>query len=97
MGGPGRRGGGGQSPREPRPDGKKTLEEITKATGGRLFEVSKKKSLGEIYGTIQEDLRNHYVLGFAPGQNESTGYHKLDLKLKPKDAEVQAQAGFYSE
>ena len=98
MGGGGRRGGPGQSPREPRPDGKKILQQITKATGGRFFEVSKKQSFGTIYGMIQEDLRNDYLLRFAPGQNDSAGYHKLDLKLaKPKDAEVQVQAGFYSE
>ena len=53
--------------------------------------------MGQIYGMIQEDMRNHYVLGFAPVQGDSAGYHRLDLKLKPKDAEVQSRAGFYSE
>src|SRR5208337_849942 len=43
MGGMGRRGGGpGRYPQQARPDGKKILEQISKQTGGRLFEVSKK-------------------------------------------------------
>ena len=40
-GGGGRRGGGQRSPQEVRPDGKKILEQISKETGGRLYEVSK--------------------------------------------------------
>ena len=49
-GGGGRGGRGGQRrPEEPRTDGKKILERISKETGGRFFEVSKKESVGDIY------------------------------------------------
>ena len=53
-GGGGYPGGGGRGSRgprpsqEPRPDGKKILERISKETGGRLFEVSKKESVAQI-------------------------------------------------
>jgi VWFA-related protein len=53
MGG-GRRGGGGRYPQEkPRPDGKKILERISKETGGRMFEASKKEPIDQIYSSIQ--------------------------------------------
>jgi VWFA-related protein len=100
MGGPGmgggRRGGGRREPEEPRPDGKKILTRISKETGGRMFEVSKKQSIDQIYSSIQEELRNQYSLGFAPEKNETAGYHKLLLKAKPKDSTVQARDGFYA-
>src|ERR1700688_1745867 len=48
--GTGRRGGGG--PQEERVDGKKILEQISKETGGRLFEVSKKETVEKIYAQI---------------------------------------------
>ena len=49
MGGGGMgRHGGGRYPQEPRPDGKKVLEQISKETGGELFEVSKKQSISQI-------------------------------------------------
>jgi VWFA-related protein len=98
MGGPyggGRRGGGGRYPQEQRPDGKKVLEQITRQTGGRLFELTKKQPLGQIYASIQEELRNQYNLGFTPPKNDAAGYHKLVLKAKGKDSEVQARDGFY--
>jgi VWFA-related protein len=95
MGG-GRRGGGpGRYPEEPRVDGKKILERISKETGGRMFEASKKDSLDQIYSTIQEELRNQYNLGFTPAKSDSAGYHKLVLKTDQKDATVQARDGFY--
>jgi VWFA-related protein len=98
MGGMGRHGGRGRFPQEERPDGKKILEQISKATGGRLFEVSKKQPLEQIYASIQEELRNQYSLGYTPNPaNSGPGYHKIALTVKPKDLIVQSRAGYYSE
>lgn len=95
MGGGGRRGGGGGYPREARPDGKKILEQIAAATGGHMFEVSKKQTIDQIYGDIEEDLRNQYLLGFIPGKSDSAGYHRLTATVKAKDAQIQVRSGFY--
>jgi VWFA-related protein len=97
MGGGGRRGGGDRYPQEQRPDGKKVLERISKETGGRIFEASKKQPLDQIYSSIEEELRNQYNLGFTPAKADSSGYHKLLLKTKQKDQAVQAREGFYFE
>src|SRR3984893_8009400 len=51
-GGRGGPGGGQRHPEEPRTDGKKILERISRETGGRFFEVSKKEYVGEIYPSI---------------------------------------------
>ena len=64
--GGGGRGGGQRYPAEQRPDGKKILGRISKETGGRLFEVSKKDTVEQIYSQITEDLRNQYNLGYTP-------------------------------
>jgi len=94
-GGMGRSGGGRRYPQEERPDGKKVLERISKETGGRLFKVSKKQPIEEIYSSIQEELRNQYSLGFTPVKDDSAGYHKILLTTKQKDATVQTRDGFY--
>ena len=96
-GGMGRRGGGGgqRYPQEERPDGKKVLEQIAKETGGRFFEASKKQPLDQIYGSIEEELRNQYSLGFTPDKADTAGYHKLLVKTKQNDAVIQARDGFY--
>ena len=73
-GGMGRRGGGwpGRYPQQERPDGKKVLDQISKQTGGRLFEVSKKLPIEQIYSQIQDELRNQYNLGYTPDRTDAT-------------------------
>ncbi len=94
MGGGGRR--GARFPQQERPNGKKVLQQISKETGGRLFEVSKKETIEKIYADIEEELRNQYSLGYAPDKNAGPGYHKIQLTLKQKDLIVQARDGYYS-
>ena len=54
--------GGGRGPRRgpmtEHVDGKKVLREISDKTGASYHEYSKKKSLDDIYGEIEEELRN---------------------------------------
>jgi len=97
-GGGGRRGGGQRSPQEARPDGKKTLQRISKETGGRLYEVSKKETVDQIYASIAEELRTQYSLGYTPDKaNDPAGYHKISLTAKEKNLTVQTRDGYYAE
>ena len=96
-GGGGRRGGGQRPAEKPRTDGKKILERISKETGGRYFEVSKKESVGEIYTSIVEELRTQYRMGFTPDKDSAaSGYHHLLLQAKHKETTVQTREGYYA-
>ena len=97
-GGRGGPGGGQRHPEEPRTDGKKILERISKETGGRFFEVSKKESVGEIYTSIVEELRTQYSMGYTPDKNSAaSGYHHVTLAVKRKDLTVQTREGYYAD
>ena len=98
MGGPmGRRGGGyPRFPAPSTPNGKKVLERISKETGARMFEVSGKHSVQEIYAHIEEELRSQYSLGYTPDKIQS-GYHKIRLATRQHDLIVQARDGYYAE
>jgi VWFA-related protein len=98
FGGMGQHGGhrGGGYPQQEHPDGKKILEQISKDTGGRLFEVSKKDTLDKIYAEIEEELRNQYSIAYTPDKNTGAGYHKIELAAKQKDLIVQSRDGYYS-
>jgi VWFA-related protein len=92
----GRGGGYPRHTEDSHPDGKKVLEQISKATGGHFFEVSKKQPIDKIYSAIDEELRNQYNLGYTPDKSDaSMGYHKIHLAVKHKDMIVQARDGFY--
>jgi VWFA-related protein len=97
MGGGGMGGGGHRRyPQESRPDGKKVLQQLSKETGGRFFEVTKKETIEQIYSEIDEELRNQYALGYTPDKTDAAvGYHKIQLTTKQKDATVQTREGFY--
>ena len=97
MGGGGMGGGGHRHyPQESHPDGKKVLQQLSKETGGRFFEVTKKESIDQIYAEIDEELRSQYALGYTPTAADAVvGYHKIQLTTKQKDAAVQTREGFY--
>lgn len=93
-GGPG--GGRDRYPQEPRVDGKKILEQMSRETGGRLFEISGKQTVEKIYAQIEEDLRNQYSLGYTPDRTDpGEGFHKISVKTKQKDLVVHAREQYY--
>jgi VWFA-related protein len=101
MGGRGGWGGGGGRPGRGggtgRPDGKKILQQISKETGGGYFEVSKKKSVDDIYSQIEEELRNQYSIGYTSDQAGGDGaFRKISLTVKEKGLIVQAREGYYA-
>jgi len=88
---------GGRYPQEEPVNGKKVLDQISKETGGRMFEVSGKESVSRIYSQIEEELRNQYSLGYTPDRPDpGAGYHKISLKTRQKDLVVQARTGYYA-
>jgi len=97
--GGGRGGRGGQRrTEESHTDGKKILERISRETGGRFFEVTKKETVGDIYDSIVEELRVQYNMGFTPDKDSApSGYHHIQLTVKKKDMTVQTRDGYYAD
>ncbi len=65
--------------------------------GGWAQVVSKKQAIDQIYTSIAEELRNQYSLGYTPGSDVASGYHKIHLTTKQKDMTVQTRDGYYSD
>ncbi|WP_035347905.1 VWA domain-containing protein [Edaphobacter aggregans] len=90
-------GGGGRGSSTPRVDGKKILQQMADETGGRLFEVSKKQTVAQIYNQIADELRAQYRLGYTPDQATSAdGYHQIVLTAHRKDLFLQTRDGYYT-
>jgi len=96
MGGRGGR-GGPRFPAESHPDGKKILEKLSKETGGRMFEVSKKEPIDKVYSQIEDELRSQYSIGYTPDKDARSGYRKIKLEAKQKGLIVQTRAGYYAD
>jgi len=100
----GSQGGGNNHPtgadHTPFIDGRKVLERMCSETGGRVFDVTKKQTVDEIYAQIAEELHSQYRLGFTPTVDATKdGYHLVDLSLTNKDykgSTVQTRDGYYT-
>jgi len=100
-GGGGYPGGGRTDPRPTRvssEDGKKILERLSKETGGRMFAVSKKEPIADIYKRIEDELRNQYNIGYTPDRSSdnASDYRHIHVTTKQKDLVVQAREGYYA-
>lgn len=72
------------------------LDRLSRETGGLLFPNPGRKT-PEVFSQIESDLRNMYVLGFAPPEDAHDGqFHKLDVKIIGKDLTVRARAGYWA-
>lgn len=90
--------GGGRMPRVLRaaPDGKKVLKKLSEETGGRVFEITGKLTVTEIFRQIQEELRSQYILGFTPPAGfASKAFRRITLRAKDKRLKVFCRSGYY--
>jgi Mg-chelatase subunit ChlD len=92
-----RMGGFGRMGRFPtdQPDGKKIMQQISRETGARFFEVSRKIPIDRVFAEIEEDLRNQYSIGYTPDSAAGSGYRHIHLTTNQKGYVVQAREGYY--
>jgi VWFA-related protein len=74
---------------------KKNLQRLSQKTGGMYFELSKTKTLKQIYSEIEEELRSQYSLGYTPGSNANGDYRRIKIDVKKKDLAVRGRDGYY--
>jgi VWFA-related protein len=83
-------GGGGHS-------GKDALSRLAKQTGGSFFEVTKKRSIDDIFGVIEQELRSEYSLGFVSDTAvRNSEFRTLQLTTKQKDLIVHARDKYWA-
>jgi VWFA-related protein len=80
------------------PDGRRTLERMSKETGADFFEVSKKRGIEQIFGAIEEELRSQYSLGYVSDQPvRISEFRKIQLTTNQKGLVVQARDRYWAQ
>jgi VWFA-related protein len=78
--------------------GRSAMQRLAKETGGSFFEVSKKQSIGQIYGIVEQELRSQYNLGFVSDQPVRVSeFRTLQLTAKRNDVAVQARNRYWAQ
>lgn len=71
------------------------LQEVTRATGGRLWTARSEEELRPRFLDVLEDIRSRYLLSYVPRGEASSGWHPVDVRLKRGGLEVLARPGYY--
>lgn len=72
------------------------LKKMAEETGGRVFEVTKKKPLKDIYHELQQELRSQYSIGYTPANTRGgAGFRRIKVTTRNRDLRVQARQGYY--
>jgi Ca-activated chloride channel family protein len=72
------------------------LRSLSDPTGGRMFDLTSKMPLKEIFATIEDELRHQYSLGFVPSDASASGaFHKLQVRVRRDGMHVLARKGYY--
>jgi Ca-activated chloride channel homolog len=81
--------------------GPQLLDDISTATGGRMFRVNDVDELGDIAEKISTELRNQYMIGYRPTDLARNGkWRKVKVKVNPPPGlpplTVYARSGYYA-
>jgi Ca-activated chloride channel family protein len=76
------------------PAGTTFLRDLSSQTGGRVIRVQSTKNLGAELVAILDEFRHRYVLSYTPQGVSSTGWHRLDVRLKGRHGTVNARPGY---
>ena len=81
--------------------GPQLLNDISEATGGRMFRVEDVDEMGDIAEKISTELRNQYVIGYRPNDLTRDGkWRKVKVKVNPPPGlpplTAYARTGYYA-
>ena len=74
--------------------GSKFLRDLSELTGGGVFEVESTRDLSETFLRILDLFRQRYILSFSPRGVSSSGWHRLEIRIKGRRVTVNARAGY---
>ena len=68
------------------------LERLAGESGGRYFAVDDPDRLGEVYESIERELRSQYLLVYqAPESSDHEAFRRVEVKVKAGESELKAR------
>ena len=78
-------------------DGAGALQRMSRETGGRYLEVSKKLGIQQVFDLIQDELRSQYSLGYVSDTPAvAPEFRKIQLGVKTKGLVVRARDRYWA-
>lgn len=78
-------------------DGKRVLERLSNESGGSFFEVSKRQTVDQVFGILEEELRTQYSFGYVSDQPATISeFRTIQLTARQKAFMVQARHRYWA-
>lgn len=83
------------NPKEAR-RGDANLEQLARATGGRVFYLKKYEHSERVFAEIEDEIREQYTVTFRPAA-DTCGFHSVRLALTDRALHARSRTGFYGD
>ena len=70
------------------------LRDVTRTTGGNVFEASSNTELRAIFVKAVQEFKSRYLLGYEPKGVPGDGWHRLDVRVRGRSVTIKARAGY---
>ncbi len=71
------------------------MEQLSEATGGRLFPARSLQQLDPVYAQVESELRAVYALAYYPEDQKLDGaWHSVDIQVRRPGAQVRSRQGY---
>ncbi|HET9789327.1 MAG TPA: hypothetical protein VFP47_19495, partial [Pyrinomonadaceae bacterium] len=75
----------------------RNLDQLTKATGGRVYKPTSFSDLERIYGEVAEELRNQYAIYYSPlNKARDGGFRRVRVESTNPQHQVTARIGYFA-
>lgn len=71
------------------------LRDIADVSGGRLIDVSRTGNIVAAFLSIIGEFRQRYLITYTPTDVPAGGWHRLEVRVKGRRANVRARRGYY--
>jgi hypothetical protein len=74
----------------------RVFREIAELTGGRYWPADSPAKLQEAFASLARLLESRVVLRFEPAPGRREGWHRIELRLRGRQGDVQARKGYWA-
>jgi len=73
------------------------LQKMSGETGGRVFKVTRRHTLHDVFQQLQDEMRSQYSIAYTSTNPEEDGsYRKLTVRVADKNLKVEVRKGYYA-
>ena len=75
----------------------RNLDQLTSATGGRLYKPGSFNDLEKTYAEVAEELRHQYAIYYSPlNRKRDGGFRRVKVETRNPELRVSARIGYFA-